>query len=207
MLGKKKETNYYHLLTDMIGCSVRCAVKLDDLLRNYTDVENAADAIHAIEHEADEKLHDFCYHLNRAFITPIDREDLLQLGSQTDSITDAIEDISLTLDMLSVKTVREDILPISTLMVKACVTLQEAFKEFEHFKTSKNLARHIIDVNHCEESADRLYRSCVKTLYADDNADPLMVIRWKEIYEGMESVMDACEDVADLIEAIAIKNR
>lgn len=207
MLGKKKEINYYHLLSGMIDCTVRCAVKLDALLKNYTDVEAAADIIHEIEHEADERLHEFSGHLNRAFITPIDREDLLQLGSRIDSVTDAIEDISLTLDMLSVKAVREDILPISDLMVQACASLQKAFKEFEHFKSSKNLTSHIIDVNHYEEAADRLYRTCVKKLYADDGADPIMVIRWKEIYEGMENVMDACEDIADLVEAIAIKNR
>ncbi len=207
MLGKKKEVNYYHLLSGMMDCALRCAQRLDSLLRNYSNVEAEAESIHDIEHEGDEKLHEFSQILNRAFITPIDREDLLLLGGRIDSVTDAIEDIALTLDMLSVKAIREDILPISEMMVSACGSLEKAFKEFEHFKTSKELARHIIDVNHYEEAADKLYRDCVKTLYADDNANPMLVIRWKEIYEGMESVMDACEDVADVLENIAIKNR
>ncbi|MHC1692637.1 MAG: DUF47 domain-containing protein [Sphaerochaetaceae bacterium] len=205
--GKNKDINYFQLLSEMMDCSLRTATELDSLFNNYTEVETRAENIHRIEHEGDEMLHNLVRELNKAFITPIDREDLLKLGSQIDSVTDAIEDVALTLDMLSVKAVRNEILPVSALMVQACSTLVKAFDEFEHFKTSHELTQMLISVNHDEESADRFYRANVKALYCDETIAPINVIRWKEIFDGMELVLDTCEDVADVLEAMAVKNR
>jgi predicted phosphate transport protein (TIGR00153 family) len=205
--GKTKDPDYFAMLIAMIDCSLRTANALDALFNDYTDVEHKADRIHDIEHEGDNLLHDLTHELNIAFITPIDREDLMLLGARIDTVTDAIEDVALTLDMMSVREIRSDTLPISALMVDACSKLVKAFTEFRDFKTSKKLTALLIGVNHDEEAADRQYRACVKALFSDENMKGIDIVRWKEIYDKMELVLDTCEDVADALELIAVKNR
>jgi predicted phosphate transport protein (TIGR00153 family) len=206
-IGKNREPDYFSMLVSMMDCSLRTARALDDLFHDYNDVEQKADHIHDIEHEGDDMLHLLTHELNQAFITPIDREDLMLLGSRIDTVTDAIEDVALTLDMMSVRQIRQDILPISSLMVDACTKLVKAFEEFREFKTSKELTNMLIDVNHDEEAADRNYRKCVKELFSDEDMKGIDIVRWKEIYDKMELVLDTCEDVADALELIAVKNR
>ena len=206
-IGRNREPDYFSMLISMMDCSLRTARALDDLFHDYNDVEQKADHIHDIEHEGDDMLHLLTHELNQAFITPIDREDLMLLGSRIDTVTDAIEDVALTLDMMSVRQIRQDILPISSLMVDACTKLVKAFEEFREFKTSKELTNMLIDVNHDEEAADRNYRKCVKELFSDEDMKGIDIVRWKEIYDKMELVLDTCEDVADALELIAVKNR
>lgn len=204
---RKKEVDYYTMLSTMIDCTLRAAVALHNLITDYDDVENKAEKIHEIEHEGDNLLHKLTHALNKAFITPLDREDLMLLGDRIDNLTDSIEDVALTMDMLLIKEIREDIIPVSELMLKACTKLVNAFVEFRSFKTSKTFTTMIIEVNNYEEAADRLHRKAVKCLFQENNLDTLEVLRWKEIYDKMELVLDSCEDVADALELIAVKNR
>ncbi|MCK9287169.1 MAG: DUF47 family protein [Sphaerochaetaceae bacterium] len=205
--GRSRDTDYFAMLISMMECSLRTAQALDELFRDYNNVEQKADRIHDIEHEGDNLLHSLTHELNMAFITPIDREDLMLLGSNIDTVTDAIEDVALTMDMLSIRKIRQDILPMSSLMVDACTKLVKAFIEFRDFKTSKELTNLLIGVNHDEEAADRFYRACVKNLFKEEHIQSIDVVRWKAIYDGMELVLDTCEDVADALELIAVKNR
>lgn len=206
-LGKKKDTNYFSILNAMADCSCRAAAKLDDILHNYTDIAVKAEDVHAIEHEADSLLHELVRELNSAFITPIDREDLLLIGNGIDSITDAIEDVANSFDMFSIEKVESEALAMSMLMVSACTALSKAVKEFEMFRKSKKLSGLIVEVNRLEEQGDKLYRSTLKKLYNNSQMSVLDIIKWKEIYDNMELIFDACEDVADMLESTAIKNR
>lgn len=205
-LGKKKETNYFDILNQMVNCSYRAAVQLDEMMHNFTNVAKKAEDVHAIEHEADLLLHGLIKQLNSAFITPIDREDLLSVGNSIDSITDSIEDVANSFDMLSIKVVQEPALEMAALAKSTCLALVEAVKEFEVFRNSKKLNAHVIEVNRLEEKGDALYRSTVKALYNSD-MPVLEIIKWKEIYDYMEKIFDLCEDVADMLEATAMKNR
>jgi len=205
--GRKKDTNYFELLNSMAECTSRAAEQLDEMLHNYTDVAAKAEAVHGTEHECDNYLHRLVRELNRAFITPIDREDLLQIGSMIDTITDAIEDVANSFEMLSIRKVEKPALDMSELIKAVCTALSKAVKEFEHFRSSKKLSEYVIEVNHLEEQADVLYRSTIKALYNNTHMTVLDVIKWKEIYDYMERIFDACEDVANLLEGTAIKNR
>jgi predicted phosphate transport protein (TIGR00153 family) len=206
MKFRKKETNYFEMLTAMVDCSMRTAKQLDDLLHHYTDVEAKLRILDGLESEGDQMLHGFSDELNVAFITPIDREDLLTMGNSIDSLTDAIEQVGIKLDMLGVTSIRPGILEVSKLMIEACGLLVEAMGEFERFKNSQKLPKLVIEVNHCEEKADGLYHAEVKKLYSSEES-VLDILRWKEIYDDMEQVLDNCEDVADLLDAMALKNR
>jgi predicted phosphate transport protein (TIGR00153 family) len=207
IFGKRKDMNYFKLLSEMADCSCRASVLLDDILRDFNNVPEKAEAVHAIEHEADKLLHKLVRDLNSAFITPIDREDLLQIASAIDSITDSIEDVTNLFDMLSIKKVEEEAFAMGELAMSICTALKEAVNEFELFRSSQKLSQYVIEVNHLEEKGDMLYRSAVKSLYKNAHMSVLDIVKWKEIYDNMERIYDSCEDVADMLEATAIKNR
>lgn len=206
LLRKKAEFNYFEQLTNMVRCSLRAAQKLHDLMQDFTHITEKADAIHDIEHEGDGMLHDLVHALNTSFVTPIDREDLLSIGSGVDTITDLIEDVANLFDMLSIDTMQPEAKAMAQMIVRCCEALVVVTGEFHLFKQSKKLTGMVIDVNHLEEEGDRLHRRVIKQLYANKSMDTLDIIKWKELYDAMEEVLDACEDVADTLEGLAVKN-
>ncbi|NLS45806.1 MAG: DUF47 domain-containing protein [Firmicutes bacterium] len=205
--GKHKETNYFEILYKMAECSYKAAVQLDELMHNFTDVTRKVDEIHNTEHDADKLLHNLVRTLNIAFITPIDREDLIAIGHGIDSITDSIEDVANLFDMFSIKRVEAPALAMSELAKDITKTLVEAVREFEQFRNSKKLHNLIIDVNQMEEKGDVLHRSTMKELFNSNNKSDLDKVKWKDIYDNLERIYDMCEDVADVLEGIAVKNR
>ncbi|HCS74054.1 MAG TPA: hypothetical protein DIW17_09280 [Clostridiales bacterium] len=207
IFGKRKETNYFEILYKMAECSHRAAIQLEELMHNFTDVARKADEIHNTEHEADSLLHDLVHTLNTAFITPIDREDLIEIGNGIDSITDSIEDVANLFDMLSIERVESPALAMSKLAVSITKALADAVKEFEQFRFSKKLNKLIIEVNQMEEKGDVLHRSTMKALFNSKDKSDLDILKWKDVYDYMERIYDMCEDVADALEGIAVKNR
>ena len=205
--GKKKEPNYFEILHQMAECSYRAATQLGEMMHHYTDVTKKADLVHNTEHECDNLLHKLVHELNAAFITPIDREDLIAIGNGIDTITDTIEDVANLFDMLSIPQVEKTALEMSELSVSICKALADAVKEFEVFRNSKKLSNLVIEVNRLEEQGDVLHRSTMKALFSDSDRSFLDIMKWKEVYDTLERVYDACEDVADVLEGTAVKNR
>jgi predicted phosphate transport protein (TIGR00153 family) len=204
---KKKETDYFETFALMAQASVKAAEQLNDLICNFdlATVAEKADSIHDTEHASDNLFHDMVTQLNRAFITPIDREDILAVANTIDSITDAIEDVANLFDMLSVPDIRPGAPKMSELIVRCCKGLSEQITEFRSFKHPQKLYDLSIEVNNLEEEGDRLHRSIIKELYRS-GVDVLVIIKWKEIYDMMEEVLDLCEDAADIVAGLAIKN-
>ena len=202
----KKGIDYFECFDQAMELASAAAKQLAVLMNDYTDVAEKANRIHDTEHKADGIFHKMVEELSRAFITPIDREDILQIGSNIDSIIDNIEDIANMMDMFSIKTVREEAKAMTGIIVKACDALEKAVDEFKNFKkSSKNLTKLIIEVNHCEEEGDKFYRKTIKDLYQKEK-DPIELAKWKEIFDKMEDTLDTCEDVANLLEGMSIKN-
>ncbi len=204
---KLREINYFHSFKQMIDCTCRCADGLEDMIRNFENVHDKAERIHDIEHECDKLLHDMVKALAIAFITPIDREDLIAIGNGIDTITDAVEDVANSFDMLSIEQVHEDAAEFVGLVCQACRALQITIAEFEQFKRSTKLLDYIIEVNQIEAQGDLLYKKIVKSLFESKDRSVLDIVKWKEIYDMMEEILDACEDVADALEGLAAKNK
>ena len=204
-MAKTKEINYFEVFNNMGDCLIRSAKQLKDLMVDFTDVTKKSDEVHAVEHEADELLHDMVTHLNKAFITPIDREDILQIGSRIDTSIDLIEDVANLFDVLSIQKIMPQAITFVELIVRSSEALSLAIYEFKQFKHSKRLNSLVIDVNKIEEEGDRLYRKIIKELY-NSSLSVLDIIKWKEVYDNMESILDACEDVADMLEGLSVKN-
>lgn len=200
-----KNYNYFDKFVQQMSLCKKAAKQLMNMLENYTDVSVQAEGIHTVEHEADILLHEIMGELNRSFITPIDREDIVGLVNELDDIADSIEDVANLFDILGITQVRQEALEMAKLILVGCETLYDAIAEFSHFKNSKKLNEFLIRVNRAEEDGDRMHRSVIKAMYQNEK-DPINLMKWKEIFDAMEDVLDDCEDVADLIDGLVIKN-
>ena len=197
--------NYFDKFTEQMSLCKKAAQQLMDMIEDYTDISTKADAIHNTEHEADNLLHEILEELNRSFITPIDREDIVSLVHELDDIADSIEDVANLFDMLSITQIRPEAVEMAKLILIGCEALYEAVVEFVHFKNPKNLNDLIISVNKAEEDGDRMHRSVIKAMFQNEK-DPIELMKWKHLFDAMETVLDDCEDVADLLDGLIIKN-
>ncbi len=206
MARKKMEINYYDVLVAAAEYTYQTAVRLNELLNDYTDVHAKAEGIHDLEHAADHECHRLCEALNIAFITPIDREDIYNLIKSIDDITDLMEDVSNRFDMFNIQAVRPQALNLGKLMEKAAGQILDLVRAFKNHKKNKNQIHELVmAINTLEEDGDRLYREYIKQLFTQEK-DVLEIIKWKDVFDDMENVLDACEDVANIVEAVIMKN-
>lgn len=162
----------------------------------------AADKIRALEQRGDEIIHEVFQTLNKTFITPLDPEDLHSLASHLDDVLDAIEDASQRM-------VDYRIEPIPPVVIQMCEVILGCAKSmqlaFDALNKNEKLLDHCIEINRLEEVADNLLRQAVRQLF-DTEKDAIRIIKYKEIYEFLETTTDRCEDVADVLQNVVVKN-
>lgn len=203
----KKDSFYYQNFVDSAAVSCEAAAVLKEILCNFsvdTLQENKA-LLHEIEHKGDDKRHEMTRVLVRAFITPIEREDILKLSQLIDDVTDCIEDILIRIYINNVTHIRQDSIEFADIVIQCCAAMKDMLEEFPNFKKSKKLGEFIIEINRLEELGDDMYVKCMRNLHTTSE-DPFEIIAWREIYEFFERCCDTCENVADIIESIAIGN-
>lgn len=144
------------------------------------------DELHKIEHEADMKKHELSDRLTKAFITPIEREDIAALSEQIDDLTDKIEEVFIRIYINNVKAIRPEALKMLELVIQCCEEVCGLMREFANFRRSKELKDRIIQINSLEEEADRLYIASMHSLHSEEK-DVLAVIAWREIYSYLEN--------------------
>ncbi|MBP5313502.1 MAG: DUF47 family protein [Eggerthellaceae bacterium] len=163
-------------------------------------------AAHEIEHKGDELNHSIYKNIAVDFVTPIDREDLINLSQRLDTVIDNAEDILQCFYMYDVSSMNKDVLPFLELLKKAAESLLAALSNFRNFKKFGDYNKYIIAVNTYEEEADKLYLEAIRKLYTQECDKPLYVVVWTRIFEALESCADACEHVADTMNTIILKN-
>lgn len=206
-MARKNDYDYFKMFIRAAEYSAQAADILHNTLQNY-DAESLKEKMkemHTVEHAADIAKHDMNRALARAFITPIEREDIMMLTQELDDVTDAIEDVLLRLYMFNVLSIREDALEFSKMIFKCCTEMEEMMKEFRNFRKSSSISDKIVEINRLEEEADSLYYKAVRKLYLHSK-DPVELMVWREIFDRMEKCCDTCEHVANLIEGIIMKN-
>ena len=161
--------------------------------------------MHEIEHSADMKKHEMSEALAKAFVTPIDREDLDLLSKILDDVVDTLEEILQRFYIYDVKKIRPSAVEFAKKLVKSCELLCDVMAEFENFKKSKKIRELIIEINDAEEECDRIYLSSMRELTLTSK-DALETISWRKIYEIFEECADACEHVSDCIGSVIMKN-
>lgn len=206
-MEKKKDYNYFNGFVELSKYSLQCANMFLQIVQNY-DNEKLPDQIiemHNIEHAADIAKHDMMNRLMKEFLPPIEREDITSLAQKIDNVTDAVEDVLIRLDIYNVQTVRPEIEKFAELIVQCCESMNRALLELKNYKKSTTLQSLIIEINRLEEDGDELYTNAVRFLY-QTSKDPIELLIWTEIIQRLEKCCDACEDVADDIETVVMKN-
>jgi len=201
----RKEEIFYDLFVETAEKASLAARKLDDFINNYVNVNEKVRAIEEIEHDCDICIHNIMQQLNKSFITPIDREDINQIAKELDNITDAIESTAHRFKMFNIMTITEETKKLTSLIVMCTDELKGVMGELKYMKTSKLLTKKIIEVNRIENEGDAIYRDAIALLFVNEK-NTIDVIKWKEIYEFLEKTLDACEDVANIVEGVVMKN-
>ena len=206
-MSKKQDSFYYENFSECVACACQAAHYLEDTLKSFDPqrLHDVLDGLHQVEHAADEKKHELSNVLARAFITPIEREDILLLSQSIDEITDKIEDVMLRLWCNNIQSIRPDAIELGAVLINCCEELRLLLDEFADFRKSKKLREYIIHINTMEEQADKLFIESMRRLHTTCT-DPLEIISWREIYIYMEKCADACEHVSDSIERVIMKN-
>ncbi len=180
----------------------RAADLLRDLIRNFSDARAKAHAIKEVEHQGDLITHQVVKRLNTTFITPLDREDIYALATRLDDVLDYIEAAAERLVVYRVKEPTSACRALSEVIVEIVGATDRAVGCLRTLDPHYHV--HTVEVNRLENVADVLLRDSLAALF-EENADPIDVIKWKEIYETLEIVTDRCEDVANVIEGIILK--
>ena len=191
-MAKKSDSFYFGNFYACADCAYQAAHLLERVMRDFDPllIREKLDDMHKVEHAADEKKHEVLDALVKAFITPIEREDIILLSQNIDEVTDKIEDVMLRLYYNNIQSIRPDSLELVSIVVKSC---------------SKSLRDHIIAINTLEEQADQVFVTSMRELHTTCT-DPVEIICWREVYFYLEKCTDACEHVADVVEQIVMKN-
>jgi hypothetical protein len=180
----------------------RAADLLQDLICNFGDARAKAHAIKEVEHEGDLITHELVKRLNTTFVTPLDREDIYALATRLDDVLDYIEAAGERLVVYRIKEPTSACRALAEVIVRIVDATDRAIRCLRTL--DPHYHDHTVEVNRLENVADALLRDSLAALF-EENADPIDVIKWKEIYETLEIVTDRCEDVANVIEGIILK--
>jgi predicted phosphate transport protein (TIGR00153 family) len=175
------------------------------LVGDFRDVELKVQKIKSIEHEGDRITHEAVEQLNKTFITPIDREDIHSLISKLDDILDLIDAAAQRIVVYRIEQPTPELVAISEQLLKPIETIKMALLLLDNMKNSRQILAHCHDINKLENDADDLHRVAIRNLF-DNEKDPIELLKLKEIYEFLEQATDRCEDVANIIEGVVIKN-
>ncbi|MEA2682651.1 MAG: uncharacterized protein QOK05_979 [Chloroflexota bacterium] len=197
-----RERRFYELFDRNSDNIVSAAGLLEELLRTPASPEGRQERISELEHEADEITHEIVRSLNRVFVTPFDREDIYALASGMDDILDFIKEVSDKHSLYDVRESAPAAVELGALLVQSTQQLKEAIVKLESLK---GIESHWIEVNRIENQGDQVSRKAISELFRG-GTDPIHVMKMKDVYDGLEDALDRCEDVANVIENIVIKN-
>jgi len=200
-----KEDKFFELFRATAEIACEASLKLVDYMSDGEFSEEKNMEIKDIEHKGDKMQHEILKQLNKSFITPFDREDIYAIAKGLDDIIDHIEYTASRFIMLNIDKPTEEARELGDLIAQSCVEVKNVMEEMKSMKSSKELAAKIIEVNRLEEVGDKLSRKAIKDLFRSDKP-VLEIIKWREIYEALENTMDACEDVANAVEGVVMKN-
>ncbi len=207
MMARKKQYNYFNTMELLSENAYLAAEHLETIFENYNAeelIENS-EVIHQLEKKNDLLVDELTNQLYDAFITPIDREDILIISECLDDIIDGINSMTYLLENLVVTTIRPETQTFSAFVSRAAKGVHLAMIEFPKFKNSKKLKQLILEVNEIESEGDLLYSRLKKQLFSEEK-DLLEIIKWKEIYDCFESIINDTERVVDIIDGMIIKN-
>jgi uncharacterized protein len=197
-----RDRTFFDLFVEAGENTLRAARLLKDMLETWPDDGGLSRDILKAEQEGDRITHDIVRRLNTTFVTPIDREDIYGLATQMDDIVDYTEEAADFLGLYKIEAPMAQAQEMADVLVKSCEQLSGALA---HLRGFKDLEHYWIEIHRLENDGDRISRDAVASLFAN-GIDPMVVIRWKDIFDVLEQAIDATETAAHILEGIAIKN-
>jgi len=201
LVPQKRE--FFVLYSRAARNTVEIAQRLVSLLEEFPRADGLLRDIKELEHEGDRLTRELVDLLNRTFVTPFDRDDMFQLASALDDICDHIDEAAGNIAGYGVTEIRQSAKQQAEVILRATEKLSEAVEQIEGFKDAD---RQLNELRDLEDEGDRLNREAVSQLFKTET-DAISIIRWKDIHEQLEEAVDACENAADVLEAILVKNR
>jgi predicted phosphate transport protein (TIGR00153 family) len=206
-MAKTKDNYYFDQFIHLVDYSCRAAEFLNNVALDYKqhDMEALKDEIHLIEHEADLEKHKVVEILVKEFLPPLDREDILSLLRDIDDVTDAVEDVVLTMYFYNVTKTPPVLKQFTRVIYDCTIALKELMVEFVHFKRSKKIGELIYNVLKFEQICDGLYASSLRELYTVET-DTREILIWTDLYNRLEKCCDLCGKVSSTVETAYMKN-
>jgi hypothetical protein len=174
---------------------------LEEMLAPERPIWDKADEIKEVEHKCDFLTHEIIQRLHRTFVTPLDREDIHSLARSLDDVMDAIDASAAVIRLYQIDRVRPDARELARIILQSSEQVVKAMKALER---RKGVAEPAVEINRLENEADRAHQSALRRLFEEER-DPIVIIKWKEILDFLEEATDRCEDVANVLEGVVVK--
>ncbi|RLC61940.1 MAG: DUF47 domain-containing protein [Chloroflexi bacterium] len=200
-----REEKFFDLFEESTQNMVKAAQRLKKLVDEWDNVGEEVAQITELERQGDTITHQIMAQLNRTFVTPFDREDIALLAHSLDDVTDFIHAAADAMLIYKVDRPDQRARELADVIVDATAEVDRAISQSRHRGQLKPILTRCVEINRLENMADRVFRSAMAELF-NDTTDLAQVIKWREIYEHMESATDRCEDVANVLEGVALKH-
>jgi uncharacterized protein len=197
-----RDREFFDLFEEAGGNILRATGLLDEMLRDFPEKSGLARDILICEQNGDRITHDIIQRLNQTFVTPIDREDIYEMASALDDVVDYTEEVADYLGLYKIEAPMVQSQELASVLHACGRQIAEAMPRLRGFR---DLSHYTVEINRLENDGDRITREAIASLF-DTGIDPMVVIRWKDIFERLEEAIDAAEHVANILEGIAIKN-
>lgn len=201
-----REEKFFALFVNQVGIiSEASRLLLEGIIAGNSRLAEVVQEIGILEQRGDEVIHEIFLRLNQTFITPLDPEDIHSLSTKLDDVLDGIEDAAHRMVAYRLDPIPATVKTLAEIVYACSKALQKAVEALEKGQTNQNLMEHCIEINRLENEADKVVRAAVAELFEKEK-DPIALIKLKEVYEFLEATTDHCEDVADVLQNVVVKN-
>ncbi len=197
-----KEYSFYDFFEKHAQLTTEVCRQLLVMAETGRDIPGCVAHIHDLEHAADDVTHKCIDALHRTFITPIERTDILQLIKQLDDILDAVDAACSRIELYGIREMRSEAKELAEVLVSCMAEIDGGLKGMRNLKDIEKIKKHCMAIHDLESKGDTLLRSALIRLFQEDH--PILIIKWKEIFERLEKAVDRCENVANIIEGVVI---
>ena len=200
-----REEKFFELFIESAQNMVKASHVLREMVNSWEFIDGRVAEITELEHQGDTITHQIMAQLTRTCVTPFDREDIAQLAHTMDDVTDFIHAAADAMFIYKIESPTQRAKELADIIVQAAAEVERAIGKLRRRADLKQILERCVEINRLENMADRVFRAAVAELF-DDTTDIAQIIKWREIYEHMESATDRCEDVANVLEGVALKH-
>lgn len=200
-----RQSKFFNLFEESAQNMVKVSQALKEMIDNWDLIGGRVAEITEFEHAGDTITHEIIALVNRTFVTPFDREDIALLAHTMDDVTDFIHAAADAMLIYKIDQPSQRAKELASIILEASGEIERAVRELRRSSELKHILERCVEINRLENMADRVFRAAMAELFGDTK-DIAQVIKWREIYEHMESATDRCEDVANVLEGVALKH-